>query len=100
MKVYVVIDCGDFGDSSMEQVIGAYSSLDVVKKKIKSFLKEQIKSFKEDQSDLELGEAKFFDLRKSLPIEEMLNNGFGFCYIDSSLESDYIRILEVEIKED
>ena len=98
MKVYVIIDCGDFGDSSMEHVIGAYSSLDVVKKKIKGFLKEQIKSFKEDQSDLELGEAKIFDLRKSLPIEEMLNNELGFCYIDSSSESDYIRILEVEVK--
>ena len=99
-KVYVAIDCGDFNDSYMEHVIGAYASLDIAKKEIKNFLKKQIKDFKEDQSDLELGEAKIFDLRKSLPIDEMMNNKRGFCYIDSSFESDYIEIIEVEIKEE
>ena len=100
MKVYVVIDCGDFNDSFMEHVVGAYASLDVVKKHIKGFLKEQIKNYKIDQDTLDLEEAKIFDLRKSLPIEEMLNNELGFCYIDSSSEHDYIRIIEVEINED
>ena len=99
-KVYVVIDGGDFRDSCMEHVVGAYTSLDLAKKEIKSFLKEQIKSYKEDQSTLELGEAKIFDLRKSLPIEEMLNNKLGFCYIDSSFECDYIKIIKVDIKEE
>ena len=99
-KVYVVIDCGDFKDSCMEHVVGAYTSLDVAKKEIKGFLKEQIKNYKEDRDTLDLEEAKIFDLRKSLPIEEMLNSELGFCYIDSSLECDYIRIIEVEIKED
>lgn len=98
--IYVVIDCGDFNDSYMEHVIGAYTSLDAAKMHIKGFLKEQIKSYKEDQSTLELGEAKIFDLRKSLPIEEMLNNKLGFCYIDSSFECDYIKMIKVEIKEE
>lgn len=99
-KVYVVIDCGDFKDSYMEHVVGAYTSLDVAKKEIKGFLKEQIKNYKEDRDTLDLEEAKIFDLRKSLPIEEMLSSNLGFCYIDSSLECDYIRIIEVEIRED
>lgn len=97
--VYVVIDGGDFRDSCMEHVIGAYASLDVAKKEIKSFIKKQIKDYKEDQGTLELGEAKIFDLRKNLPVEEMLNNKLGFCYIDSSFECDYIKIIEVDIKE-
>lgn len=99
-KVYVVIDCGDFNDSNMEHVVGAYASLNIAKKEIKSFIKKQIKDYKEDQATLDLEEAKIFDLRKSLPIEEMLNSELGFCYIDSSSECDYIRIIEVEIKED
>lgn len=97
--IYVVIDGGDFRDSCMEHVVGAYTSLDVAKKEIKSFIKKQIKDYKEDQNTLDLEEAKIFDLRKSLPIEEMLNNKLGFCYIDSSFEYDYIKIIEVEIKE-
>ena len=99
-KVYAVIDCGDFNDSYMEHVIGVYASLDLAKKEIKSFIKKQIKDYKEDQRDLELGEAKIFDLRKSLPVEEMLNNKLGFCYIDSFFECDYIKMIKVEIKEE
>lgn len=98
--IYVVIDCGDFNDSYMEHVVGAYASLDIAKRKIKGFLKDQIKNYKEDQCTLELGEAKIFDLRKSLPIEEMLNNKLGFCYIDSFLECDYIKMIEVDIEEE
>lgn len=98
--IYVVIDGGDFKDSYMEHVVGAYTSLDLAKKEIKSFLKKQIKYYKEDRDALELGEAKIFDLRKSLPVEEMLNSDLGFCYIDSSFECDYIRIIEVEVSDD
>ncbi len=98
--VYVVIDGGDFRDSCMEHVVGAYTSLDLAKKEIKSFLKKQIKSYKEDQNTLDLGEAKIFDLRKSLPIDKMMNDRFGFCYIDSSFECDYIKIIKVDIKEE
>ena len=100
MKVYAVIDLCDMGSDSTETVVGVYASLDIAKKVIKQHIKEQIEIYKEDCDDLENPKGKVFDLRKKLPIDEMLNDNLGFCYIDEGFsESDYIRILEVEVKE-
>lgn len=96
-KVYVVIDCADFGDSYTQCVVGAYSEASIAEKRIRNILKEHIRVYKRDQKDLNLGEAKLFDLRKKIPINEMVENKREFCYIDGSFERDSIKIIEVEV---
>lgn len=96
-KVYVVIDCADFGDSYSQCVAGAYSTIDAAEKRIRNILKGHIRVYKRDQKDLNLGKAKLFDLRKKIPINEMIENKCEFCYIDGSFERDSIKIIEVEV---
>ena len=95
-KVYAVVDCADFGDDYSECVVGVYSTIGAAEKRIRNLLKENIKTYKEDQKDLNLGEAKIFDLRKKIPINEIIDG--GFCYIDGSFERDSIRIIAVEVE--
>lgn len=97
-KVYAVIDCSDFGESYLECVVGVYSTIGAAKKRIRNFLKESIRTYKKDQKDLDLEKAKIFDLRKKIPINEMIENNYGFCYIDGSFEYDSIKIIAVEVE--
>lgn len=97
-KVYVVIDCADFGDSYSECVVGAYLTIDAAEKKARNVIKECIRNYKIDQRDLNLEKAKIFDLRKKIPINEMIKDKSSFCYIDGSIERDSIKIIEVEVR--
>ena len=99
MKIYVVIDYCDMGMDHTENIIGAYASIDIAKKEIKNHIKKQIEIYKIDCDDLDNTKGKVFDLRKKLPIDVMLKDCDGFCYIDDGFsECDYIRILEIEVK--
>jgi hypothetical protein len=97
-RVYAVVDCADFGDSYSECIVGVYSTIGAAEKRIRNILKETIRRYREDQKDLDLGKSKIFDLRKKIPINEIIENKNGFCYIDGSFERDSIKIIEVEIE--